>query len=361
MLNYDCVIDITISIDITNLEVNMMKKIKVKRQHNVSKLLIMIMLFSQVMVVNGFAGTNAPQIIETVKVSMPCYIISLNGEVYDNTTAEYPFITYKNILYLPLTNQNCAFLGIKSNPYFQMPTKSNTLFIGNAKPSVDKLDVLSKNRKNALSVKAGIYDYKVALNQIASDEFFENKASDYPVITYNDVTYLPLTWENVVDKLDWQYAYDSVDGFALKTQDVNRPVLDDHIIGVQSPHSIKQYAIFDDIYIEYPQSTLGGYYEFVYKERGKSEVTIDLHDDLIGGEYYFNQLADTNGFFANESSVKPSYDNGIFSIACCVREMSSNGSAVSQFDNKNYLLKIDLEKGEIIEHESMSLIDVSIK
>ncbi|MBF4695967.1 hypothetical protein [Fusibacter ferrireducens] len=337
-----------------------MKKFKTKRRYAVSKLLILMMLFSQVMMVNGFAGTDAPQLIETVNASMPCYIIALNDEVYDNTTAEYPFITYKNILYLPLTNQNCAFLGIKSSAYFQIPTKSNTLFIGNADPTVVKLDVLSKKRKNPLSVKASIYDYKVALNEIASDEFFENNLSTYPVITYNDMTYLPLTWENVVEKLDWQYAYDSEDGFVLKTQDVNRPVLDDHIIGVQSPHSIKQYAIFEDIYMEYPQSTLGGHYEFVYKARGQSEVSINLQEQLRGGDYNFNRLADTNGYGHNKSNIEPSYENGVFSIACTVGTNASDGSKASPLVYKNYLLKIDLEKGEIIERRPLDLLDFTV-
>ncbi len=329
-----------------------MEMFKIKVRHIGVKLLIMTILCSQVTAWVGVAATDGPQIIKTVKVLIPTYKITLNDQVYDNAKVEHPFISYKDVLYAPLTGQNCEFLGIKSNTYFQIPTKPNTLFIGNALPLAEKLDISLEPKTNALSAKAYIYDYKVALNQIAYDGFFENKLSDYPVITYKEITYLPLTWQNVVEKLDWQYSYDLETGFTLNTQDVNRPILDDHIIGVQSPHSIKQYAIFDDIYIEYPPSTLGGHYSFVYQKRGGTESSIDLRDQLEGGDYNFNVLADSNGFGYNKSPLLPAYDQGVFSIVCSVR---------SQSEYKNYLLKIDLEKGAIIEREPMSLIDVSIK
>ncbi len=288
-----------------------------------------------------------------VKVEIPQFPVIINGQVIDNEYNQYPLLVYNNITYLPLTYYGCGFLGIKIAWY----ENKQVFYIGSDSITESKLAIDGKQTQNEKEYTAYVFDYKVAVNTIDSDEFLENEKISYPVLNFRGITYLPLTWNFAVCKFDWKLTFDCITGLCIDTDDVNRPILEDSQIGDSSPlRGLRkmQYVFSSDAYAGFPESTLDGFYKFAYKKREQEEITFSFEDQLSEGDYYFNYELDTNGYLNPNPEIEPSLDGSILSVAC-VRY-----SGVSpNYTGKNLILKIDMESEKIISEEFIPLLEAT--
>ena len=64
---------------------------------------------------NVTAQTEHTDFEDEVNMHLASFDITLNGQKYDNNTAEYPCLVYKDITYLPLTSEMCDYIGLKTS------------------------------------------------------------------------------------------------------------------------------------------------------------------------------------------------------------------------------------------------------
>lgn len=155
-----------------------------------------------------YATTVAPTQVTPSKVttkvnkiyaSVPGYQIKIRGVAVDSTYSKYPFLSYKNITYVPLAYGVCNALGI-------------TIKWDNATGLT-----LSKGTSSSSSITAdyGVFNSPGQSKEITYPQFniylngqwVNNGSLTYPFIIFNDVTYMPLTWDIAVQQLgltmDW--------------------------------------------------------------------------------------------------------------------------------------------------------------
>lgn len=142
------------------------------------------------------------------KATLPGFTITLNGTVIDNKTSQYPFLTYKDITYFPMTYYDCRFLGLES-----IWNKNGGLNV--AKTGVGwnyhKYQANMRNTNSYYSVKKAVFPIKVNGKNI------DNAKEEYPLLLFRNVTYFPLTWRFAVEEFGWEYAFDKDRGLVINS------------------------------------------------------------------------------------------------------------------------------------------------
>ncbi|CAG7646698.1 DUF5050 domain-containing protein [Paenibacillus allorhizosphaerae] len=142
-----------------------------------------------------------------VRVTLPDFAVRLNGNHIENEYREYPLLVYKDITYFPMTWYDTRLLGLESSW-----TAEDGLAI--AKGSVaSSYEPYSKAGKNAKSYSAGIPEFAITMNGEAVD----NSQEQYPLLSFNDVTYFPLTWKFAHDEFGWDYEWNDADGLTIRS------------------------------------------------------------------------------------------------------------------------------------------------
>ena len=144
---------------------------------------------------------------EEYEVQMSQNNININGSVYKNADLEYPFINYLGYTYIPLSFYTCSHLGFATmwNPVDGLsftPPGSMPMIGGE---NVYFENVLGKNDMvPGKMFKADVY--KGALT-IGNETYFSYDVY-YPILTYNDVVYIPVLWKQGMEGLGLEYSYD---------------------------------------------------------------------------------------------------------------------------------------------------------
>lgn len=289
---------------------------------------------------------------KTASVDIPTYSITLNGQKINNHSCQYPFITYLNITYLPLTYDNMDFLGIKIKWYRDLADQK-LLFIGRKDRTFTQLPSYTSKTANANQSSAIIPSFLVLLNSNDMSNEMANQQLPYPILNFRNVLYVPITWDFIVNGMGWNYSFDSGKGLQIDSTDPRKPFLDDAILGMRDPvsmlNSLTSYVYGDGniYYVGYPNSTEGNRYQLIVKKAGEPESTINLKDSLSDGVFYkFNETWNADGSNNTNPDIKPSITGNIFTISCARLTETGIGS--------NFLLKIDLDKGKVISKELLS-------
>ncbi|MEC0226118.1 DUF5050 domain-containing protein [Paenibacillus alba] len=170
---------------------------------------------------------------QTVKVTLPTFAVKLNGNNVDNQTREYPLLVYKDITYFPMTWYDARLLGLETTW-----TVQDGLSVTKGKVTSSYVPYLS-GHPNAKSSKANIPDYAMTINGLAVD----NSKEDYPLLSFNDVVYFPLTWQYAHDEFGWDYVWDDAEGLSITS---GNPHMETVNLPVSSGES--SVAIFQDHY-----------------------------------------------------------------------------------------------------------------
>ncbi|MHA6484221.1 DUF5050 domain-containing protein [Paenibacillus sp. strain BS8-2] len=153
-----------------------------------------------------------------VKVTLPTFKVTLNGHTVENQYRQYPLLVYRNITYIPMTWYDTRLLGLEA------------IWSPAAGLSIQQREVTSSyvaeksGSRNAASYTAQIAKSAVTVNGKA----IHNANETYPLLSFRNVTYFPLTWRFAHDEFGWEYKWNAVNGLSIashnsRVQNVNLP------------------------------------------------------------------------------------------------------------------------------------------
>ena len=283
-------------------------------------------------VLSTFLLTGLPSVAmaQNVTVTLPDFPVTLNGIELQPSIEDYPVIVYNNITYFPMTYHYANFLGLSTE------WADNTLTVQKIDTNTKKLRTYEKKEGNKNKYTAAVSTANVVVN----GKTIDNRKEDYPLLVFRDVTYFPLTWRYAVDEFGWDYSFDEKNGLEIR----NKSYIE--IYG-KSNH----YVIDGDVAVGYPDSTFDEQYTFTYKIGDGEEKEFSLESQLQGGDYYFNHLADENGYMPFDTYAKPSIEGNILTLPSVRQDLQGN--------KENLIIKIDFVKGTIVSKTPVERVPVS--
>lgn len=165
------------------------------------------LLFSLIFITVMFSAVFSVCAEETV--TLPSFEVTFGEEEVGSSYRQFPLIVYKDITYVPMTYYDCRYLGLKTDWNDDTKTLSIEQTPINCAYRDYKWDW--KNNKNN---KATVCDFNIVVN----GEKIDNSKEEYPLLTFRDVTYFPLTWRFAVDEFGWEYSFDAEAGLLIKAK-----------------------------------------------------------------------------------------------------------------------------------------------
>jgi len=153
------------------------------------------------------------------KAKIPPFDVTFNGQLVESKYRQFPLITYKDITYVSMTYYDCRFLGLSTS----WNDSTKTLYIDRTPVTCAYRDY-NWQWKNSESNDASICEFNIVVN----GKEIDNSKEEYPLLTFRDVTYFPLTWRFAVDEFGWDYSFDEKTGLCIfsknyHTQTLNLP------------------------------------------------------------------------------------------------------------------------------------------
>ncbi|MGF9916083.1 YHYH domain-containing protein [Paenibacillus ehimensis] len=130
---------------------------------------------------------------DELEVSLPSFKIYINDQRVNVYNAQYPFLIYDDITYLPMTWNNAKALGLLTTWDKETGFHVNNDKDFEAKPIEQELS----SSGNKLTYVAQVSEFDVFIE----DELYDSSKEKYPALVFRDITYIPLTWDVAVEKL----------------------------------------------------------------------------------------------------------------------------------------------------------------
>lgn len=140
-----------------------------------------------------------------VRVTLPDFAVNLNGHTVENQYREYPLLVYRDITYFPMTWYDTRLLGLEANW-----SPDDGLNIKQSRVTSSYVPYKSE-RRNSAAYAAEVPASAVKINGKAID----NTKEEYPLLSFRDVTYFPLTWRFAHDEFGWDYRWNDTDGLSI--------------------------------------------------------------------------------------------------------------------------------------------------
>lgn len=141
---------------------------------------------------------------ENILVKTVSFPVNINYEQCNTVTEnnrlcyDYQMFSLKGIIYFPLTYYNCNLTGLT------LELDENRILVKKADISSPMLYKSERLGEETFKDSFLVMQSPVSVNINGMDYDDEN----YPILFYNDVIYIPLTWNMVNDILDWDYTFD---------------------------------------------------------------------------------------------------------------------------------------------------------
>ena len=142
----------------------------------------------------------------TVRVSLPSHAVTLNGQTVSSDYSRYPFLVYKDITYFPMTYYDCRLLGLSTSW-----SREDGLAIEKDDAGLSEYSREVQSAKNAGTQQAQITEGPVRVN----GKTIDNSSETYPILSFRNVTYFPLTWRFAVEEFGWDYHFDGDAGLII--------------------------------------------------------------------------------------------------------------------------------------------------
>ncbi len=167
-------------------------------------------------------------------ITLPSFPVTLNGQTVDNRNREYPLIVYKDITYVPMTWYDSRYLGLE-NQWF--PDQGLTVQQSNITASYH--GYASAEANTARSYRAELAAGPITVNGQAID----NRTEEYPLLSFRNITYFPLTWHYAHDAFGWEYDWSDSNGLSIRSANpqVNDAGLPEYAAG-------NGFAVYKDYY-----------------------------------------------------------------------------------------------------------------
>ncbi len=205
---------------------------------------------------------------------LPAFDVHFNGNKVDSTYREYPLLVYKDITYFPMTYFDSRHLGLVT----EWDEKTNTLTI--SKKNINSvLTAYKSENKNTKNNNVNICNFNIIVNAKKID----NKKEEYPLITFRDVTYFPLTWRFAVDEFGWEYSFDSENGLTINSANHRVKMLD---LSALEMNSYYDGFTCDGEYYYHHNSATGYIYRTPVNDRSQQEVIHHIGSGIPAGLSY---------------------------------------------------------------------------
>ncbi|MBE1447416.1 DUF5050 domain-containing protein [Paenibacillus sp. OAS669] len=141
----------------------------------------------------------------SVRVTLPDFVVNLNGHTVENQYREYPLLVYRDITYVPMTWYDSRLLGLEAtwSPNDGLNIKQSRVASSYAPYQSD--------RRNAAAYTAEVPASAVMIN----GKTIDNSKEEYPLLSFRDVTYFPLTWRFAHDEFGWDYRWEDRSGLSI--------------------------------------------------------------------------------------------------------------------------------------------------
>ena len=153
---------------------------------------------------------------ESVVSTLPLFNVSFNGQSVESEYRQFPLLVYKDITYVPMTYYDCRYLGLTTN----WDNDTRTLTIEKSGITCAYRDYNNQWR-NSKNNEVKICDFNIVVN----GKEIDNSKETYPLITFRDVTYFPLTWHFAVDEFGWEYSFDSIGGLVITSDNPHAKIV----------------------------------------------------------------------------------------------------------------------------------------
>lgn len=141
----------------------------------------------------------------SVKVTLPKFAVKLNGHTVENQYREYPLLVYRDITYVPMTWNDTRLLGLEA------AWSQATGLIVKQSPVTSSYAPYKSSKRNASSYTAQLSASAVTVN----GKVIDNSKEQYPLLTFRDMTYFPLTWRIAHDEFGWDYKWNAASGLSI--------------------------------------------------------------------------------------------------------------------------------------------------
>ncbi|MCR8630209.1 DUF5050 domain-containing protein [Paenibacillus radicis (ex Xue et al. 2023)] len=144
----------------------------------------------------------------SVRVKLPDFAVNLNGHSVENQYREYPLLVYHDITYFPMTWNDTRLLGLEANW-----SPEDGLNIKQSRVTSSYIPYKSESR-NAAAYTAEVPASAVTIN----GKTIDNTKEEYPLLSFRDITYFPLTWRFVHDEFGWDYRWSDTGGLSITSR-----------------------------------------------------------------------------------------------------------------------------------------------
>ena len=269
---------------------------------------------------------------EDVEVVIPTFPVNLNGVEYSSEDAMYPLINYNGITYFPMTWNLGQSLGLGTSY-----TNENGLEIELGK-STGTLNYLKGDGKNTGGTyKAQLPSYKISV----MNRTIDNSSEDYPILSFRDITYFPLTWKYAVEEFQWDYGYTNETGLVIgaKEKPTSTTVAKENILDLVENGVITLSESYAYDYLKENQYGMSEYFGYAFL--GNEQKTIILHNknEQLHGYYYDTDIS----FYDESNELILTYKvyGGIYISTDDTRKESGFGmyGAPNKYDNMTMTVK----------------------
>jgi len=162
---------------------------------------------SMMLIVIIFISVAVPVYAEEVLVEIPEFDVSVNGHIIDTQHSQYPVLRYNGITYFPMTSDYLNGIGLK----LTFSNESGLTIKSGAISGTFTENFLGASNKLGAKTSAQIASFRISVN----DKIIDNNTEEYPILSYKNVTYFPMTWRFAVTEFGWQTKWDDNTGFGI--------------------------------------------------------------------------------------------------------------------------------------------------
>lgn len=148
---------------------------------------------------------------QNIDVALPEFKVTINGEEIDNSYSKYPLIGYKDITYFPMTYNGCRFLGLETS--WRGDAGGLSIETTAVTAAYNLYQTPAQNSRKQIAAAPG---FSVTVNGKAID----NSKEEYPLLTFRNITYFPLTWNYGVNEFGWNYSFDIENGLVINSDNI---------------------------------------------------------------------------------------------------------------------------------------------
>ncbi|BEP29785.1 lytic transglycosylase domain-containing protein [Helicovermis profundi] len=178
----------------------------------------------------------------------------IDDNLVNNNNLDFPLVSYKNIIYLPLSYNSSKSFGLS----LKWNNEKKTLSLD----SSNVIDIKKFSCNNILDIRKSKFNVEIKDEKINSN--------DYPNLLINNLIYIPLIYDNI-KKFGWTSSWDNVYGLKIYTKNYEK--LDKKIIKDDSKEKEIEFMRKINKNLSYDEAK--NILELIYK--ANNDYGIDVH------------------------------------------------------------------------------------